>query len=209
MITAPPVSPNVSTARLVALSASFAAAIAAFAFFLKFGAADGLHKVDVLRSIFMLVATFWLAWGAMQAVLGLTTKARTPDIDRDKPLDGRIVVLVPIYEEDPRCRADQIGRGACAETRADPAVLRDARQCLADHGAADSLGRDHRRRACDFRGCAGRRHRRTLSPAMARVAVLSPPRNPRNSVSRHLHRFRPPARGYHSRTPGKAVQIRG
>ncbi|MBQ1202979.1 MAG: glucan biosynthesis glucosyltransferase H, partial [Loktanella sp.] len=136
MITAPPVSPNVSTARLVALSASFAAAIAAFAFFLKFGAADGLHKVDVLRSIFMLVATFWLAWGAMQAVLGLTTKARTPDIDRDKPLDGRIVVLVPIYEEDPiatfsRIAAMDMSLAATGHGEAfDFAILSDTRDAI-------------------------------------------------------------------------------
>jgi membrane glycosyltransferase len=100
-MTIAPVDRSVRAARLWALICSFGAAIAAFAFFLKFGAADGLDRIDVLRSILMLVATFWLAWGAMQAFLGLTTRPPVPDIDRTKPLDSRIVVLVPVYEEDP------------------------------------------------------------------------------------------------------------
>ncbi|MFN3661976.1 glucans biosynthesis glucosyltransferase MdoH [Yoonia sp.] len=101
MPTARPVSRGVTTARSVALIASLIAAFSAFALFLKFGAADGLDKIDILRSVFMLISTFWLAWGAMQAFMGLTTHAQVPLIDRDKPLGGRIVVLVPVYEEDP------------------------------------------------------------------------------------------------------------
>ena len=97
----PAVNRSVYAVRTVALIASTAAAVAAFAFFLKFGAADGLDTLDVTRSLFMLVATFWLAWGAMQALLGLTTKAAAPDIDRNQPLTKRSVVLVPVYEEDP------------------------------------------------------------------------------------------------------------
>ncbi|MBQ2263059.1 MAG: glucans biosynthesis glucosyltransferase MdoH [Loktanella sp.] len=101
MTIVPPVSRSANAARTVALTASVLAAIAAFSLFLRFGAADGLDKIDVVRSFFMLIATFWLGWGAMQALLGLTTRARAPEIDRVQPLTSRIVVLVPIYEEDP------------------------------------------------------------------------------------------------------------
>jgi len=92
---------RVRTNRSVALTASILAAFAAFALFLKVGASDGIDKIDILRSVFMLIATFWLAWGAMQALLGLTTQARAPKIDRTRPLTSRIAVLVPVFEEDP------------------------------------------------------------------------------------------------------------
>ncbi|WP_019954477.1 glucans biosynthesis glucosyltransferase MdoH [Yoonia vestfoldensis] len=92
---------NVAAVRAVALAASVTAGFVAFFFFLRFGAADGLDAIDVLRSGLLLVSTFWLSWGAMQAVLGLMTQSSAPDIDRTGPLDGRTVVLVPIYEEDP------------------------------------------------------------------------------------------------------------
>ena len=92
---------DVTSVRRLALAVSVAAGLVAFVFFLRFGAADGLDLIDVLRSLLLLVSTFWLSWGAMLAFVGLTTRARAPDIDRSTPLQGRIAVLVPIYEEDP------------------------------------------------------------------------------------------------------------
>ncbi|WP_322894244.1 MULTISPECIES: glucans biosynthesis glucosyltransferase MdoH [unclassified Yoonia] len=133
MSAALPVSRGVTSARTVALIASLVAAFAACAFFLKYGAANGLNKVDVLRSVFMLVSTFWLSWGAMQAFLGLTSRSRAPMIDRTKPLDCRVVVLVPVYEEDPiatfsRIAAMDISLAATGQgDRFDFAILSDTR----------------------------------------------------------------------------------
>ncbi|WP_322890107.1 MULTISPECIES: glucans biosynthesis glucosyltransferase MdoH [unclassified Yoonia] len=92
---------DVTAVRRLALAASVAAGLVAFVFFLRFGIADGLDGIDVLRSLLLLVSTFWLSWGAMQAFIGLTTHAAPPVIDRSAPLDARIAVLVPIYQEDP------------------------------------------------------------------------------------------------------------
>ena len=89
--------------RCAAICGSLAAAIAAFVFFLKFGSAAGLSLIDILRAIFLLVATFWLAWGASQALLGLFLRPATPPhhAAATTPITTRVVVLVPIYEEDP------------------------------------------------------------------------------------------------------------
>ena len=67
---------DVTSVRRLALAVSVAAGLVAFVFFLRFGAADGLDLIDVLRSLLLLVSTFWLSWGAMLAFVGLTTRAR-------------------------------------------------------------------------------------------------------------------------------------
>jgi len=87
-------------ARSAAVFGSVTAAIAAFVFFLRFGASQGIGVIDLFRAFLMLVATFWLAWGASQALLGLFSPPRPPRRTAG-PLQSRVVVLVPIYEEDP------------------------------------------------------------------------------------------------------------
>ena len=85
---------------MAAFAVSIAAAITAFLLFLRFGLADGLDRFDVLRSLLILMSTFWLAWGAAQGLLGLTTRpVRRPGTPA--PIRGRTVVLVPVYNEDP------------------------------------------------------------------------------------------------------------
>jgi membrane glycosyltransferase len=91
---------SVRRARLLAFAVSCAAAATGFLLFLQFGAADGLDWLDVLRSLLILLSTFWLAWGAAQGLLGLTTRPAAP-ARHDGPIRGRTVVLVPIYNEDP------------------------------------------------------------------------------------------------------------
>ncbi|MCA1777641.1 MAG: glucans biosynthesis glucosyltransferase MdoH [Loktanella sp.] len=86
--------------RSAAVFGSGAAAIAAFVFFLRFGASAGIGVIDLFRALLMLVATFWLAWGASQALLGLVS-GRVLTRKTSGPLQSRVVVLVPIYEEDP------------------------------------------------------------------------------------------------------------
>ncbi len=69
---------GVRRARLLTFLISIAAATSGFLLFLQFGRADGLDWLDVLRAILILLSTFWLAWGAAQGLLGLTTRATAP-----------------------------------------------------------------------------------------------------------------------------------
>ncbi|WP_349665891.1 glucans biosynthesis glucosyltransferase MdoH [Phaeovulum sp. NW3] len=87
--------------RALALGLSALAGIGAFILFLQFGEADGLDALDILRAALILISTLWLAWGAVQAVIGLTTTARAPVLDRATPITSRCVVLMPVYNEDP------------------------------------------------------------------------------------------------------------
>lgn len=92
---------GIATTRLTALAISGAAAISAGMLFATYGAADGLDWVDVLRSGLILISTWWLAWGAAQGLLGLTTRPTPPDVNRIAPLRGKTAILVPVYNEDP------------------------------------------------------------------------------------------------------------
>ncbi|MBD3765100.1 MAG: glucans biosynthesis glucosyltransferase MdoH [Rhodobacterales bacterium] len=87
-------------ARLSVLAVSSVSAATAFVLFLQFGAADGLDWVDYTRSALILASTFWLAWGAGQGLLGLTTRPPLPPRS-DGPPTARTVLLVPVYNEDP------------------------------------------------------------------------------------------------------------
>jgi len=121
--------------RLAAICGSLAAAIAAFVFFLKFGAAGGLSVIDILRAVFLLVATLWLAWGASQALLGLTVRsAPPPQIGAlAAAIPTRVVVLIPIFEEDPVATFSRIAAMDCSveasgqAVRFDFAILSDTR----------------------------------------------------------------------------------
>lgn len=88
--------------RALALAASILAAVAAGTVFFAYGTADGLDAVDVIRSGLILISTWWLAWGAAQGMLGLTTRAAPPLRRLEGPIAGRTVILVPVYNEDPR-----------------------------------------------------------------------------------------------------------
>jgi membrane glycosyltransferase len=86
--------------RTLALSCSIAAGFGAFVMFLNYGASDGLDLGDWIRAGLICVSTFWLAWGAAQALAGLTTRPPKPPRDGG-PLRVQTVVLVPVYNEDP------------------------------------------------------------------------------------------------------------
>ena len=87
--------------RLVAVLLSLAAGLGAFILFLQFGDADGLDALDVVRALLILISTLWLAWGAIQALIGLTSAARPPAYDPKAPIRGRTCILMPVYNEDP------------------------------------------------------------------------------------------------------------
>ena len=96
-----PALPRSGGARALALVASVLAAVAAGLVFLTYGAADGLSALDVLRSVLILLSTWWLAWGAATALLGLISRHRDAPLRATGPIRGRTVVIVPVYNEDP------------------------------------------------------------------------------------------------------------
>ncbi|WP_295532519.1 glucans biosynthesis glucosyltransferase MdoH [uncultured Thioclava sp.] len=87
--------------RILALGLSAMAGLGAFVLFLQFGQADGLQILDVVRAVLILISTLWLAWGAVQALIGLMTLPRAPRLEAGAPIKGATVVLVPVYNEDP------------------------------------------------------------------------------------------------------------
>ncbi|ARO13607.1 glycosyl transferase family 2 [Ketogulonicigenium robustum] len=72
-----------------------------FYLFVQFGASDGIDVFDILRAALIFISTAWLAIGASGAFIGLLTRApKQPQ--STGPLSTRTVVLLPIYNEDPR-----------------------------------------------------------------------------------------------------------
>lgn len=87
--------------RSVAIVLSLVAGAGAFMLFLQFGWSDGLDVIDILRAVLILISSWWLAWGAVQGLMGLATDARPPAVQLDGPLTETVVVIVPVYNEDP------------------------------------------------------------------------------------------------------------
>lgn len=91
---------RVMVIRALLLVLSVALGWGGFVLFLRYGMADGVDTMDFVRAGLILISTFWLAWGAVQALAGLTTNP--PKVPRnDGPLTTKTVVLVPVYNEDP------------------------------------------------------------------------------------------------------------
>lgn len=86
--------------RAAALATSLTLAAGASALFLQFGAADGFDWTDVVRSTLIGLCTFWLAWGAVQAMAGLFWRPPRPEAAA-APITTRTAILVPVYNEDP------------------------------------------------------------------------------------------------------------
>ena len=87
--------------RAAAVSFSLLCAAGAFIIFLQFGGADGIDTLDVVRAVLIFISTLWLAWGAALGLIGLTTNARPPAYDRSRPIEGKTIILMPVYNEDP------------------------------------------------------------------------------------------------------------
>lgn len=92
--------PSPTLARFVVLAGCAIAAATASGVFLVFGTIGGITVLDLLRALLVLVATFWLAWGAALAIVGLVAAPR-PLPALTGPLHARVIVLVPIFAEDP------------------------------------------------------------------------------------------------------------
>lgn len=163
----PPGSDLLAVATRVALLSTALAigAWAGFVLFLGYGMADGLDVMDVVRAVLIFVSTCWLAWGALQALAGLTT--RPPARPRTQgPLRVRTAVLAPVYNEDPvetfariaaiRDSLNRTGQGGAfdivvlSDTRDETAAAAERRQfarLLADTAAEPGGGLHYRRRA--------------------------------------------------------------
>ncbi len=172
---------GVRRARLLTFLISLAAAASGFLLFLQFGRADGLDWIDIVRAVLILLSTFWLAWGAAQGLLGLTTRPRPPEI-ASMPIRGRTVILVPVYNEDPVTTFARIAAmdASLAEQDAgatfDFAILSDTRnEAIAARGTAVVLA------AC----------RRA---AWRRAYLLPPPQREHRSQGRQYRGFHPDIR---------------
>jgi membrane glycosyltransferase len=122
-----------SGARALALASSVLAALSASLVFLIYGAADGLSLLDVLRSALILLSTWWLAWGAATALLGLTSRQISVPLRVMGAIRGKTVVIVPVYNEDPVVTFARIAamdasiRATGTTAQVDFAVLSDTR----------------------------------------------------------------------------------
>jgi len=139
------------------------AAFAAGAVFAGGASADGMAAMDMLRVLLIGAATWWLAFGAAQALTGLFA-GRTPPratTSPDAPL-GSTVILMPVCGEEP---AETWSRVAAMEAslarsrqgaRFDIAILSDTR----DEGVAAAERHWHARLIAEREGGAGLYYRR-------------------------------------------------
>lgn len=124
--------------RLFAVFASVLIAASAGMGFLAYGSADGVSWIDLLRAGLILMSTWWLAWGAVTAILGLVVRKQPAVARVDGPIAGKTVIIVPVYNEDPiatfaRIAAMDASLRACgALPHIDFAILSDTR----DNGIA-------------------------------------------------------------------------
>ncbi len=125
--------PRSAGARFFALSSSLLAATAAGMVFVVYGAVDGLSFIDLARATLILFSTWWLAWGAATAFLGLTSRQPSQLLRAEGPIRGKTVIIVPVYNEDPvatfaRIAAMDDSLSACTtRPHIDFAVLSDTR----------------------------------------------------------------------------------
>lgn len=122
-----------TSARLFAISASILAAFAAGMAFLVYGSVDGLTFIDIARAFLIVLSTWWLAWGAATAFIGLLSRLPLQPLPNRAPIRGRTVIIVPVYNEDPvatfaRIAAMDDSLSACTGLpHIDFAVLSDTR----------------------------------------------------------------------------------
>ena len=140
--------------RALALSGSILAALSAGMVFYSYGTADGFQMIDAVRSLLILISTWWLAWGAVGGLLGLTTRAAPPALRHDGPIMGRTVVLFPVYNEDPQVSFARIAAmDASLRATGDPAEVHFA--ILSDTRNDAIAAQEHRWFARLLRDCAG------------------------------------------------------
>ncbi|RGP36300.1 glucans biosynthesis glucosyltransferase MdoH [Pseudotabrizicola alkalilacus] len=120
-------------ARAFAITFSVLAAAAAGMVFHIYGAADGITVVDMVRAGLIGFSTWWLAWGAATAMLGLIARQRPVRAEVQGEIRGRTVVIVPVYNEEPSVTFARIAamddslRATGISAQVDFAILSDTR----------------------------------------------------------------------------------
>jgi membrane glycosyltransferase len=88
--------------RTGALLTSAFLSIGAAWLFVDFSTPGGFDGIDFVRTILILVSSFWLAWGSSAGIIGLFTKdVSSAKQDPRRVPKGMTAILVPIYNEDP------------------------------------------------------------------------------------------------------------
>ena len=120
-------------ARTFAVAFSLLAAAAAGMVFHIYGAADGITAIDLIRAGLICLSTWWLAWGAATALVGLIASSSPVTQETRREIEGRTVVIVPVYNEDPSITFARIAamddslRAIGAGAQVDFAILSDTR----------------------------------------------------------------------------------
>jgi membrane glycosyltransferase len=120
-------------ARLFAVVVSLLVAAAAGMVFVIYGATDGVSWIDLLRAALILLSTWWLAWGAVTGLLGLVVRKSPMGPRGEGPINGKTVIIVPVYNEDPQSTFARIAAmdsalcACCTQAHIDFAVLSDTR----------------------------------------------------------------------------------
>ncbi|MCO6184758.1 glucans biosynthesis glucosyltransferase MdoH [Rhizobium sp. L1K21] len=110
--------------RIVALLSAMAIGASAFFIFLQIGSVDGIDGLDVFKAALILISTLWLAWGAIQGLMGLITTAKPPKYDPEAPIKGKTIILMPVYNEDPMVSLSRLAAMDMSLERAgDPAEI--------------------------------------------------------------------------------------
>lgn len=97
-----------------------------------YGAANGITTVDLVRAGLIGMSTWWLAWGAATALLGLIARRRPVRAEVQGDIAARTVVIVPVYNEEPgvtfaRIAAMDDSLRAIGGAQVDFAILSDTR----------------------------------------------------------------------------------
>ena len=90
----------VTARRVLGLSASLLCSALAGALYLYHAGSISIGMLDIALALVIAFATWWIAWGAVQGVIGLITPVpRRPS--HAGPITSRTCILVPVYNEDP------------------------------------------------------------------------------------------------------------
>ena len=114
--------PGLKLLRGFAIMISLTIGLIAFLTFLQIGSVDGIEALDVVRALFILISTTWLAWGAIQGFIGLTTSASYSPPAPRSPIKGRTIVLMPVYNEDPQLTMSRLAAMEASLREADETV---------------------------------------------------------------------------------------
>ena len=69
--------------------------------FLRFAGEGGVTALDLVRTVLVIISSFWLVWGSSAAILGFLASSRKRIDEGLIAPAGMTAILVPIYNEDP------------------------------------------------------------------------------------------------------------